>query len=407
MSMTICGYVTDDNGNGINGATVNLYVNGSTSPASSTTTTADANSQSGYWTFTNVADALYYVKVTYQGHVRAIYGASCVQFNNLVIGADAFHVDSSGNMTANNVGTLADQSFLNSPVLALKGSYDSNAGVGSITQTYKSMQLQNKITASGGTLTSYKLSVQDDGGVERWSVDNAGNATIGASLVVPTIGPSSTQQHTLPAVASDTVELVGATQSPTHKTFDSTSNVPVVLGEIVVSVSTAAVTFSNIPQGYRHLRLTGFARDDGTGVSGAYSVQFNLDSSTNYQYEVLSGFTNAGTPAGATQVYSAGTSATNLPEIAWSSRNANGQSLNTYPTFEMIIPYYSNTSYKKSYRSTFCGPGIFTGTGAGGGTGVIGGWWEGTAAITSISLWVDVGSNFISGCIFTLEGIPT
>lgn len=40
-------------------------------------------------------------------------------------------------------------------------------------------------------------------------------------LVGPTIGPATTQQHTLPAVASDTVALLAATQELDNKTLDS------------------------------------------------------------------------------------------------------------------------------------------------------------------------------------------
>ena len=43
-------------------------------------------------------------------------------------------------------------------------------------------------------------------------------------LAAPTVGPNATQQHTLPAVASDTVSLVAAAQSPTNKTFNSATN---------------------------------------------------------------------------------------------------------------------------------------------------------------------------------------
>ena len=41
----------------------------------------------------------------------------------------------------------------------------------------------------------------------------------GTSLVVPTIGPVAAQQHTLPAVASDTIALLLATQSMSNKTL--------------------------------------------------------------------------------------------------------------------------------------------------------------------------------------------
>jgi hypothetical protein len=49
--------------------------------------------------------------------------------------------------------------------------------------------------------------------------------TFSGALVSSAIGPTSGQQHTLPAVASDTVVLLAATQSPTNKTFGATNSV--------------------------------------------------------------------------------------------------------------------------------------------------------------------------------------
>lgn len=44
---------------------------------------------------------------------------------------------------------------------------------------------------------------------------------LGTSLVTPSLGPSPTQQHTLPAVPSDTVVLRTAAQTLTNKTLTS------------------------------------------------------------------------------------------------------------------------------------------------------------------------------------------
>lgn len=53
-----------------------------------------------------------------------------------------------------------------------------------------------------------------------WRINNDGSATFGA-VTAPTIGPSAAQQHTLPAVASDTVAVLAATQTLTNKTLAS------------------------------------------------------------------------------------------------------------------------------------------------------------------------------------------
>jgi hypothetical protein len=48
-----------------------------------------------------------------------------------------------------------------------------------------------------------------------------GNLSVTGTLVAPAIGPSTGQQHTLPAVASDTFALLAATQTLTNKTLSS------------------------------------------------------------------------------------------------------------------------------------------------------------------------------------------
>lgn len=52
---------------------------------------------------------------------------------------------------------------------------------------------------------------------------------LGGYVVVPTIGPAAAQQHTLPAVSSDTFALLAATQTLTNKTLTSpTINTPTI-----------------------------------------------------------------------------------------------------------------------------------------------------------------------------------
>jgi hypothetical protein len=52
----------------------------------------------------------------------------------------------------------------------------------------------------------------------------AGNATFTGAIISPTIGPASGQQHTLPAVTSDTVALIAASQTLTNKTISGSAN---------------------------------------------------------------------------------------------------------------------------------------------------------------------------------------
>ncbi|MGH9969258.1 MAG: hypothetical protein ACREBG_15860, partial [Pyrinomonadaceae bacterium] len=56
------------------------------------------------------------------------------------------------------------------------------------------------------------------------------NLTVTGNLISPKIGPSGTQQHTLPVVTSDTIALVAATQTLTNKTLTN----PAVTGSLTV-----------------------------------------------------------------------------------------------------------------------------------------------------------------------------
>jgi len=89
-----------------------------------------------------------------------------------------------------------------------------------------------------GNCQIYQIALNTSNGAISWCNNNAWqNAPIFSSgIVSPTIGPSAAQQHTLPAVSSDTFALLGATQ-----TFSG----PKTFGQQITStVSTGTAPFS-------------------------------------------------------------------------------------------------------------------------------------------------------------------
>ncbi len=88
---------------------------------------------------------------------------------------------------------------------------------------------------------------------------NTGNVTfshaltVGTYIAAPTIGPSAAQQHTLPAVASDTFALLAAAQTFTNKSISGSSNTITNIGNGSLTNSSVTVTA-------------------GTGMSGGGSV---------------------------------------------------------------------------------------------------------------------------------------
>lgn len=84
-------------------------------------------------------------------------------------------------------------------------------------------------------------------------VSTNGRVTFGTSITVPTIGPNFSQQHTIPAVTSDTFGLLNAAQTFANK-----------------SISGSANTLTNIPNSA--LTNSSLTISPGTGMSGGGSV---------------------------------------------------------------------------------------------------------------------------------------
>lgn len=145
----------------------------------------------------------------------------------------------------------------------------------------------------------------------------------------------------------------------------------------------ATVTFSNIPQGYKHLQIRGIA----AGVSNTFAdMTFNSDTGSNYaQHDIYGDGASAGAEAG--------TSRANIPVTALPNVTS------VYNAFVIDILDYANVYKFKTAR-------ILQGRDANG-SGVIyfmSGLWQNTAAITSITITSRVG-NIATNSRFSLYGI--
>ncbi len=80
-------------------------------------------------------------------------------------------------------------------------------GNGTLLSPLSVVQNYVTLTTSGQTIT----------GTKTWNADQ----TFGAKIIAPTIGPVSGQQHTIPAVASDTLVVLNAAQTIANKTLGS------------------------------------------------------------------------------------------------------------------------------------------------------------------------------------------
>lgn len=153
---------------------------------------------------------------------------------------------------------------------------------------------------------------------------------------------------------------------------------------LVGAGGSSAVTFSNIPQGYKHLQVRGIA----TFSSGTNAIilQANGDTGSNYAWHQMYGTGSAAGSNGATSTSTANISVAPTTGVVG--------------VFITDVLDYANTSKYKTYRS-------LTGYDANG-SGVIAlrsVLWMNTGAITSLSLKYDTGVSFAQNTRFSLYGI--
>lgn len=165
----------------------------------------------------------------------------------------------------------------------------------------------------------------------------------------------------------------------------------------VGSGGAAAITFSGIPQVYKHLQIRGIARSTRTdfAIDQLYT-RFNSDSGSNYSWHWLSGNGSAAST-------DAGTSATSM-NLGWFATNASASVTNAFGGLVMDVLDYTNTNKYKTVR-------ILTGNDLNGGgspfSGTIvfaSGLWQSTSAITSIT-FDPSSADFAQYSSFALYGI--
>lgn len=152
-----------------------------------------------------------------------------------------------------------------------------------------------------------------------------------------------------------------------------------------------SVTFSSIPQTYKHLQLRIIGRDatgGGTGVQYCY-IQPNADGGANFAWHELYG--------NGTSAATNGTApSTNV--IYWGKVAQSGATANAFGAAIVDILDYTNTNKYKTLRSLY---GLdLNGSGN---VGLLSGLWMNTTAISSIV--VGTFNTFASGTSIALYGV--
>jgi hypothetical protein len=165
---------------------------------------------------------------------------------------------------------------------------------------------------------------------------------------------------------------------------------------LVGSGGVSSVSFTGIPQGYKHLQLRVFAKTNrATYASDSLLMTFNSDTSANYSTHNLS-CDGSGTIA---QGYA---NTGNFPDGFEHTGTVNGSGFGAI--IYDILDYSNTTKYKVSRAfGGFDTNG--TVAGYGGHVGIGSGSWRNTAGITSLSLTPQYGSLILQHSRFSLYGI--
>ena len=165
------------------------------------------------------------------------------------------------------------------------------------------------------------------------------------------------------------------------------------IATITVGTATPYVTFSDIPQTYKHLQFRIMARTTRSGALATLSFKFNADAGANYSVHNLTGEGTAASSSGYASVAADYTMACR-PGAAGSAANLFGVSI-----FDVLD--YTNTN---KYTTTRTLTGVDQ-NGTGGYLYFSSGNWRNSAAITEVSFFDSSFNNVAVGSHFALYGI--
>lgn len=155
-----------------------------------------------------------------------------------------------------------------------------------------------------------------------------------------------------------------------------------------LSASAASVTFSNIPQTYKTIKLAISSRSNRAVTANNLAITFN-NSGTGYSERLLRG--DGASVISANQsiavldyFYSPGSSATS----------------NTFSNIEITIPNYAGSTNKPVSIDAVTENNATTSY-----LSIDAGLWSNSAAITSVKVEDESGGNFVFGSTFTLYGL--
>ena len=251
--------------------------------------------------------------------------------------------------------------------------HPSSGGSLSMTDGSTTVDPLTALTVAGATLA-------DDGG-------GAGTLTItGGSALSITDGITTVDPVTDLTLSGATIADDGGGAATLTVTGGGGGGSLTLIAEQLLLSNAATVTFSSIPNTYRHLRLVAVGRMTTATTEDYVYIRFNGDTGSNYD-EIRSN--NGGFGQSSAQTKSR---IGDFPGSTAPSGSA-GQ-------FELLIPAYALTTFHKTVRSN---SGVWDQSSS----GVMNEFfarWRDTSAINALELSLGSGS-FITGSIFSLYGM--
>lgn len=166
------------------------------------------------------------------------------------------------------------------------------------------------------------------------------------------------------------------------------------IAKTLLSTSAANITFSSIPQTYKHLQIRGLVRSNRAGAADDLYMTINSDTGNNYAWHSVHGDASAVSVTAQTSVPNIHVMRNNLPSSTTTA--------NMFGAFVIDILDYANTSKYKTVRTLMGGDFNNTITGY---VGLMSGLWQSTNAITSLTLQEETGASLVQYSRIALYGI--
>lgn len=168
-----------------------------------------------------------------------------------------------------------------------------------------------------------------------------------------------------------------------------------LISTTTLGVSATSISFSSIPTNYTHLQVRVVGRTDYASGTDTLKLVFNGTGGTNYWSHWMN-------QDNASSVYTTNTGAAGIAYISLQNFPGNTAPASSFGSSIIDIPDYQDTNKYKTARNI---SGMISFTGNPWSANFMSGWFNSTAAITSITVSPLNGTNLVAGTRIALYGV--